>query len=161
MSGRRLTIEEQRKIIRKYKKGHSALSIANEFGVASTTIAGVVRRHRIPKNWHNRFNGHQRLLTPETARLIAQDYRAGSTADDIARDTGLSRVTVQRTLKRADIPVRKELRKKRLTPEQEIELTARANAEDSENFTQEFAEQLAKLFAVSTKTISRRLKKLK
>jgi DNA-binding transcriptional regulator WhiA len=102
MKGRPRKQFDEQYVIDKYKSGISSVALAQEVGVSSTAILGLLKRNNIPL----RKSGTKLTAIPDNIDDIIRRYQAGESATEIANTIGYSHDLVEKWLKLRGIVLR-------------------------------------------------------
>jgi transposase len=94
----RLGAEQIEDVVRRYKAGGSARSLAAEFGVAPSALIRLLRERNVVVR--------RQTITPEQEEQMARDYETGMTVAKIKDKHGISYGAVLRTLHRMGVEMR-------------------------------------------------------
>lgn len=94
----RLSGADRAKIVMRYQTGEPSTALATEFGVAKTTILGVLRENNVVMR--------RQSLTSEQLAEAAKLYTAGSSLSQVAAELNLKQDTVRLALKAGGVQLR-------------------------------------------------------
>lgn len=95
---RRFTSQQERTIIRRYRAGESASTLAVELRVVRGTVLGVLRRADV--------DVRRRRVPDETLLKLAKRYEAGEKMTALAREVGYRRAGLYEAFKALNVPLR-------------------------------------------------------
>jgi lambda repressor-like predicted transcriptional regulator len=94
----RLGAEQIDDVVRRYRAGESARSLATESGVAPSALLRLLRERNVVVR--------QQVVTSEQDQTMARDYGAGMTMAELEEKHGLSHGAVLRALHRMGVEMR-------------------------------------------------------
>ena len=92
-------------IIKRYKNGQSASSIALDYECDRKTIVSVLKEYKVPKHNHGRSLIKKHIR--DDIEIISKRYQNGETSKDISKDYQVAPNTIIRVLRENNIPIRK------------------------------------------------------
>lgn len=98
------TEEQENEVIEKYKKGMTANSIAEEYGLSPVPVRKVLKRAGF--NLQEIKWERNEVLSTLRKREIAQAYKEGETAQQLAKKYGVSHPTIKKALQEMQVKVR-------------------------------------------------------
>lgn len=96
--GERLGQEKVREILRRYRQGESARSLATEYGVAPSALVRLLRENNVVVR--------RKVVSPETKALLVKEYEEGATVAELEGRHQLSHGSVLRALHKAGVEMR-------------------------------------------------------
>lgn len=124
------TPDQDTEIARLYQDGWSLRAIAKHFGTYIAPVGNSLKRTATPR----RPAGHDWRFTDQEARVIAQEYEAGASLNDLRSKYICDISTLRRTLKRVGVvPRRRGAQERELLEGQWDEIVRRWEAGESQS----------------------------
>lgn len=94
----RLNAEQQAAVVTRYSNGATSTALAEEYGVAKSTILRILREARVVVR--------RQPMTPEQVNEAAQLYEAGLSLSQVAKRLDVNQETMRTAILKAGVQIR-------------------------------------------------------
>lgn len=100
----RLNTDQQAAVVTRYSNGETSTTLAEEYGVAKSTILRILREARVVVR--------RQPMTPDQVSEAAQLHQAGLSLSQVAKQLGVNQETMRAAILRAGVVLREPTKAK-------------------------------------------------